>query len=276
MHLIDGKALAATIREEVKREVNELGLTPRLHVMMVGSDPASHLYVSLKKKAGEEAGITVDVHGLEATVSQEKLLEVLETWNNDAAVDAILVQVPLPYGFDQDAITSAISPQKDVDGFHPDNVAALLRGELTMVSPVHEGILRLIAQTDLKVSGSQAVILANSKTFAEPLARLLSTAGASADILDPDNLDRELLSNADIVIVAIGRAGFVHPSLTKDGAVIIDVGTNKNEAGRVCGDADFEAYQNTDSWITPVPGGVGPMTIALLLRNVLTLAKRRA
>ncbi len=275
MHPIDGKALAATIREEVKREVSGLGLKPRLNVMMVGSDPASHLYVSLKKKAGEEAGITVDVHGFEATVSQEKLLETLESWNDDTAVDAILVQVPLPYGFDQDAITSHVSPQKDADGFHPDTVAALLKGEPTIVSPVHEGILRLIAQTDLKVSGSQVVILANSKTFAEPLARLLTTAGASVDTLDPDNLDRELLAAADVVIVAIGRAGFVHPSLTKAGAVIIDVGTNKNEAGRVCGDADFEAYQNTDSWITPVPGGVGPMTIALLLKNVLTLAKRR-
>jgi methylenetetrahydrofolate dehydrogenase (NADP+)/methenyltetrahydrofolate cyclohydrolase len=276
MHLIDVKALAATIREEVKREISELGLKPRLNVMMVGSDPASHLYVSLKKKAGEAAGITVDVHGFEATVSQTALLETLEAWNNDATVDAILVQVPLPHGFDQDAVTSHISPQKDVDGFHPDNVAALLKGEPSIISPVHEGVLRLIAQTELKVSGSQAVILANSKTFAEPLARLLTTAGASADILDPDNLDRELLSSADIVVVAIGRAGFVHPSLTRDGAVIIDVGTNKNEAGRVCGDADFEAYQNTDCWITPVPGGVGPMTIALLLRNVLTLAKRRA
>ncbi len=276
MHLIDGKALAATIRDEVKREVAELGLKPRLNVMIVGGDPASHLYVSLKKKAGEEAGIKVDVHGFEATASQEQLLEMLEAWNNDPEVDAILVQVPLPYGFDQDVVTSHIAPSKDVDGFHPDNVAALLKGEPSIVSPVHEGILRLIAQSDLKVSGSLAVILANSKTFAEPLARLLSTAGASVDILDPDNLNRDLLAAADIVVAAIGRAGFVHPSLTKEGAVIIDVGTNKGDDGRVRGDADFEAYSKTDCWITPVPGGVGPMTIALLLRNVLTLAKRRA
>ncbi|MCK9360925.1 bifunctional 5,10-methylenetetrahydrofolate dehydrogenase/5,10-methenyltetrahydrofolate cyclohydrolase [Patescibacteria group bacterium] len=276
MYLIDGKTLAATIREEVKQEVAGLGLKPRLNVMIVGGDPASHLYVSLKKRAGEEAGINVDVHGFEATASQEQLLETIEAWNNDPEVDAILVQIPLPYGFDQDAVTSKITPHKDVDGFHPDNVAALLKGEPSIVSPVHEGILRLIAQTDLKISGSLAVILANSKTFAEPLARLLSTAGASVDILDPDNLDRTLLAAADIVVTAIGRAGFVHPSLTKDGTVIIDVGTNKTDAGHVRGDADFDAYKNTDCWVTPVPGGVGPMTIALLLRNVVTLAKHRA
>lgn len=267
MHLIDGKALAASIREEVKQEVKELGLAPLLKVMIVGDDPASHLYVSLKKKAGEEAGIRVDVHGFEATVPQEQLLATLDEWNADEAVDAILVQVPLPRGFDQDAITLRINPEKDADGFHP---------QTKVVAPVHEGVLRLIAQSDLRMPGAQAVILANSKTFADPLARLLSTAGASVDVLDPDNLDRTLLAEADVVVAAIGRAGFVHPSLTKNGAVIIDVGTNKADDGKTVGDADFEAYKQTDCRVTPVPGGVGPMTIALLLRNVVTLAKQRA
>lgn len=265
MHLIDGKALAASIRAEVKEEVKGLGMTPCLKVMIVGDDPASHLYVSLKKKAGEEVGINVDIHGFEATTTEEQLLTTLDEWNADKQVHGILVQVPLPHGFDQDKITHRIAPEKDVDGFHP---------ETLVIAPVHEGILRLIAQTDLRMPGAQAVVLANSKTFADPLARLLSTAGASADILDPDNLDRDLLAAADIVVAAIGRAGFVHPSLTKDGAVIIDVGTNKGDDGKTVGDADIEAYKKTDSWVTPVPGGVGPMTIALLLRNVMTLAKR--
>lgn len=267
MHLIDGKALAASIRAEVKEEVKGLGVTPCLKVMIVGDDPASHLYVALKKKAGEEVGINVEIHGFEATATEEQLLTTLDKWNADKQVHGILVQVPLPHGFDQDKITHRIAPEKDVDGFHP---------ETLVIAPVHEGILRLIAQSDLRMPGAQAVVLANSKTFADPLARLLSTAGASADILDPDNLDRDLLAAADIVVAAIGRAGFVHPSLTKDGAVIIDVGTNKGDDGKTIGDADIEAYKKTDSWVTPVPGGVGPMTIALLLRNVMTLAKRSA
>lgn len=267
MHLIDGKALAATIRAEIKTEVASSGLTPCLKVMIVGDDPASHLYVSLKKKAGEEVGIKVDIHGFEATVNEEQLLATLDEWNKDETVHGILVQVPLPHGFDQDKITHAIAPEKDADGFHPDTL---------VVAPVHEGVLRLIAQSDLRIPGAQVVVLANSKTFADPLVRLLSTAGASVDMLDPDNLDRELLAQADVVVVAIGRAEFVHPSLTKDGAVIIDVGTNKGDDGKTIGDADFEAYKKTDCWVTPVPGGVGPMTIALLLRNVVTLAKHNS
>lgn len=266
MHVIDGKALATYIRAQVKEDVSALKRAPRLNVMIVGGDPASHLYVSLKKKAGEEAGIRVDVHGFEATIGQEELIRTIESWNIDPDVDAILVQVPLPLGLDADAVVAAINPEKDADGFHPQSTA---------VSPVHEGILRLIAQTDVKLPGSQAVILANSNVFADPLVKLLTVGGASVDVLDPDNLNRDRLKEADIIVTAIGRLGFVHPSLTKDGAVIIDVGTNKTEEGKTRGDADFEAYKKTDSWITPVPGGVGPMTIALLLRNVVELTKRR-
>ncbi len=266
MHVIDGKALAASVREQVKKDVAALKHAPRLNVMIVGGDPASHLYVSLKKKAGEEAGIRVDVHGFESTTSQDELLKTVGSWNIDPDVDAILVQVPLPEDLDADAVVAAIDPGKDADGFHPQS---------PVVSPVHEGVLRLIAQTDIRLPGSQVVILANSHVFADPLVKLLSVGGASVDVLDPDNLNRDLLKDADIVVTAIGRLAFLHPSLTKDGAVIIDVGTNKTEDGKTRGDADFEAYKKTDGWITPVPGGVGPMTIALLLRNVVDLTKRR-
>ncbi|KAA0205661.1 bifunctional 5,10-methylenetetrahydrofolate dehydrogenase/5,10-methenyltetrahydrofolate cyclohydrolase [Candidatus Uhrbacteria bacterium] len=275
MQLIDGKALAASIRKEVASDVRTSGLNPRLNVMLVGNDPASHLYVSLKKKAGEEAGIRVDVHGFEATVDELELLSTIDAWNADPDVDAILIQLPLPYGFDETRIVSRMDPEKDADGFHPKTVEALMTGEPTIVSPVHEGVLRLIAQTDLKMSGAQAIILANSRVFADPLARLLSTAGASADVMSPDDLDRERLKEADIVVTAIGRAGFVHARMVKDDAVIIDVGTSKNDEGKTVGDADFESFRDTDCRITPVPGGVGPMTIALLLRNVVKLAAKR-
>jgi methylenetetrahydrofolate dehydrogenase (NADP+)/methenyltetrahydrofolate cyclohydrolase len=234
--------------------------------MIVGGDPASHVYVSLKKKAGEEAGIRVAIHGFDLPVTQAELETTIDEWNADPNVDGILVQLPLPTGFDADALVNRIDPKKDVDGFHP---------KTTVISPVHEGVLRLIAQTDLKLPGAQAVILANSKVFADPLAKLLSVGGASVDELDPDNLDRDRLKEADIVVTAIGRLGFVHPSMVKDGAVLIDVGTNKTDDGKIRGDADFESFKNTDCWITPVPGGVGPMTIALLLRNVVLLAGSR-
>ncbi len=275
MQLIDGKALAASLREEVAREVRSSGLKPRLNVMLVGGDPASHLYVSLKKKAGEEAGIRVDVHGFEATVDESELLSTIDAWNADPDVDAILIQLPLPYGFDETKIVARMDPAKDADGFHPKTVETLMAGEPTIVSPVHEGVLRLIAQTDTKMAGAQTVILANSKVFADPLARLLSTAGASVDVLDPDDIDRERLQEADIVITAIGRAGFLHASMVKNSAVIIDVGTNKDEEGKTVGDAELASFRETDCRITPVPGGVGPMTIALLLRNVVKLASKK-
>ncbi|HVM90454.1 MAG TPA: bifunctional 5,10-methylenetetrahydrofolate dehydrogenase/5,10-methenyltetrahydrofolate cyclohydrolase [Verrucomicrobiae bacterium] len=267
MEIIDGKAPAAAIRDEIKTEVGRLSRAPHLNVMIVGGDPASHLYVSLKKKAGEEIGVRVDIHGFEATTPQTTLEETVKQWNADADVDGILIQLPLPTGYDADALIATLDPAKDVDGFHP---------KTHMISPVHEGVLRLIAQTDIKLAGSQVVILANSRTFAEPLVRLLKTAGAIVRVMDPDALDRHLLKQADVVVSAIGRLAFVHPSMTKDGAVIIDVGTNKTDEGKIRGDADFEAFKDTRCWVTPVPGGVGPMTIALMLRNVARLAESRS
>lgn len=276
MQFIDGKALAASICEEVADDIKASGLSPRLNVMLVGGDPASHLYVSLKKKAGEDASIRVDVHGFDMDTDESTLLSTIENWNADSDVDAILVQLPLPRGFDESKIVSRMDPAKDADGFHPKTIESLMRGEPTIISPVHEGVLRLIAQTDIKITGAQTAILANSNIFADPLARLLSTAGASVEVLRPDDLDRELLHEADIIVTAIGRAGFIHASMIKDDAIMIDVGTNKNDDGKTVGDIDMHSFQNTNVWMTPVPGGVGPMTIALLLRNVFTLAKRRS
>ncbi len=275
MHLIDGKALALNIRATVADEVRALGFSPQLGVLLVGDDAASKLYVTRKKKAGEEAGIRIDLRHLPAETSDEEVLSLIETWNHNQDVDAILVQIPLPAPHDEHRVIGAIDPAKDVDGFHPKNVEALLAGQGTIIPPVHEGILRLINEAPITVNGSQAVVLANSDVFAKPLVRLLTLAGMFVTAMHPDTLDKDLLKRADVVVIAIGRARFLFPGFTKPDAVIIDVGTNHDETGTLCGDVDIQAYEQTEAWITPVPGGVGPMTIAQLLQNVVRLARVR-
>ncbi len=266
MNLIDGKALAAKIREEVKNDVKASGQHALLKVLLVGDDPASRLYVDLKKKAGLEVGIDVSVEHASATTSQSTLEDLLDEWNANPSVTAILIQVPLPQAFTIDELIKHISPEKDADGFHP--------GNPNIISPLHEGVLRLIAETPIKLPGSQGVIIANSDIFAKPLERLLTIAGVSIDIMSPDDINKTLLADADMVISAIGRPHFLHASLLKDGAVLIDIGTSRQD-GKTLGDFDRESIQKTESWLTPVPGGVGPMTVALLLKNVLRLATLR-
>ncbi len=273
MNIIPGKEIAQKIRDEIKEEIKKLPNPPVLNVLLVGEDPASHLYVSLKKKAGEEAGMKVNLHHLPANTSDGKLLSLVHDWNDDSNVSGILVQIPLPEGHDEDRITKTISPKKDADGFHPAHLEALHRGEVTIIPPVHEGILRLISETPIMLSGSQGVILANSEIFATPLKRLFETAGMSVDVMSPDELDDELLQDADVIVIAVGRLGFLKPKQVKDGVVIIDVGTNKTPDGKTRGDVDTEAFSNKKGWLSPVPGGVGPMTIALLLKNVLKLTR---
>lgn len=266
MHLIDGKALAARLREDIKAEVARLGFSPKLCVLLVGDDPASHVYVSLKKKAAEDVGIRIDIEAIPASVPDETIVRHIEAWNRDADVDAVLVQLPMPDGHDADRVIASIDPQKDADGFHPKS---------SSIPPVHEGILRLINETPLHVNGAKAAILANSDVFANPLQRLFTLAGMNSVIMKPDAIDRAYLATSDVVVTAVGRVNFLHPGMTKRDAVIIDVGTNKTPDGKICGDADTEAYQSRDVWITPVPGGVGPMTIAMLLKNVVALSKRK-
>jgi methylenetetrahydrofolate dehydrogenase (NADP+)/methenyltetrahydrofolate cyclohydrolase len=275
MHLIDGTSLAKHIRARVKEDVATLPRPPKLAVLLVGDDPASHLYVQLKQRAAEEAGILLDLQLLPADISDDALVGIIGDWNRDPAVDAILVQLPLPSGHDADRIVAVIDPAKDADGFHPENVAALRVGDLRIVPPVHEGILRLIAQTPLRIDHAKATILANSSVFADPLAHLLRRAGATVHVMDADQLDRAWLATSDLVVTAVGRLAFLNPTLTKRDAVIIDVGTNKTPEGKTRGDADADAYHDREIWLTPVPGGVGPMTIAQLLANVLALAKRQ-
>jgi methylenetetrahydrofolate dehydrogenase (NADP+)/methenyltetrahydrofolate cyclohydrolase len=273
MKSIDGRALAATIRAELKTKVAVSGLHPKLAVLLVGDDPASQLYVSLKEKAAAEVGITTDIHRLPADTTTEELVHVVETWNADPSVTAILVQLPLPAGQDTDAIINAIDPMKDADGFHPKNVDALVAGTGTIIPPLHEGILRLIAATDVAPNTAKVAIIANSDEFSKPLSYLLGKAGAFIETMRPDDLNREALAKAQIVVIAVGRENFLRRGMVSADTCIIDVGTNQAEDGKTVGDVDAGSLTELDGWLSPVPGGVGPMTIAMLLKNVFHLAE---
>lgn len=272
MHVIDGKALAERLREELGETLKTSGRRPFLAVLLVGDDPASALYVKLKKKAAEEVGIRVEITHKDGTTPAKELIELIQSWNNDTEVNGILVQLPLPAHYDEQAIIDTMDAKKDADGFHPDNVAALYRGEAKVIPPVHEGILRLINQTPARVNGAKTVIIGNSDIFTKPLERLLTTAGAQVTRLGAEAIEDERVKNADILISAVGSPLFIKRSHVKDGAVLIDVGTTKLENDKLAGDVDYTAFQDTDCWITPVPGGVGPMTIAQLLWNVYHLS----
>ncbi len=271
MKLIDGKSLALSIREEVKNEVANLPSPPGLAVLLVGDDPASHLYVGLKEKAAQEAGIKTDIRRVDASTSDDELIATIQAWNTDISIHGILIQLPLPAGHDTDRVITAMDPKKDVDGFHPETIKRLKGGEATVLSPVHEAVLRLIAATNLDPRGKGATILANSQTFAEPLTHLLQRAGFVTAIMDPGTLDGDLLRASDVIVTAVGRPGFLAKDLVKPGAVLIDVGTTKDEHGIVRGDVDAVSLSTIDGWLTPVPGGVGPMTVALLMKNVVRL-----
>ncbi|MDQ7814902.1 MAG: bifunctional 5,10-methylenetetrahydrofolate dehydrogenase/5,10-methenyltetrahydrofolate cyclohydrolase [Patescibacteria group bacterium] len=275
MNLINGKELALSIREGLKKDIASSDLHPKLGVMLVGEDAASNLYVNLKEKAAHEAGIETDIRRLPSTVSDEELVKIIQDWNSDEAVNGILVQLPLPPGHDTDTVTRAVLPRKDADGFHPKNIDALYAGEGFLVPPLLEGILRLIGQSEVIVNLAHTVIIANSEIFAKPLEYLLRKAGSFVQIMHPDEADEEILQAADIIIIAVGRARFLRRSMIKSGACIIDVGTNKDAAGKVVGDVDAENIRDIAGWLTPVPGGVGPMTIAMLLKAVFELAQKQ-
>lgn len=275
MERIDGRTIAAAIRADVKYEIETTGLHPKLAVLLVGDDPASNIYVNLKEKACAEAGIVTDIRRLPADTADAALTDIIRGWNADETVDAILVQIPLPPGHDEDAVIAAMDPRKDADGFHPENAAAIMRGDATLFPPVHEGVLRLVGATDVVMKSAKAAVIANSDTFADPLVRLLERTGCEVTKMPPDDLDRGLVKNADIVVIAIGRAKFLTRDMVKPCACVIDVGTNRTAEGKVVGDADAENLKDVPGWLSPVPGGVGPMTVALLLKNTFDLAKRR-
>lgn len=274
MHEINGKHLAEELRNELKTKLKTMGISPRLAVLLVGDDPASALYVKLKKKAAEEVGIKVDIEHAAADTSEAKLVALIQRWNEDSTIHGILVQLPLPIHHDEQKIIDAMDARKDADGFHPENLEKLYRGEATIIPPVHEGILRLISKAPIRVNGARTIIIGNSEIFTKPLERLLTTAGALVTRLAADQISDERVKVADIVISAVGSPRLIKPEHVRDDAVLIDVGTTKEANGKIAGDVDRSNFKETDCWITPVPGGVGPMTIAQLLWNVYHLSEK--
>jgi len=271
MNIIDGKKIAAEIRAEIKKEITELGITPGLAVILVGADPASHLYVGLKEKAAAEVGIHFEKYLFFATEPEEKIIAKIQELNARPDIHGIIVQLPLPQNYDENKIIAAIDLKKDADGFHPENIKKLLGGAQEIIPPVISGVLKLIESTGTELVNKKIAILVNSEILAKPLQKILE-GNDIATIIAPENITTQI-ADADIVISALGRAKFIIANAIKPGAILIDVGTTRMEDGKTVGDVDFESTAIKAGWITPVPGGVGPMTVAILLQNVLKLAK---
>ncbi|TCS84038.1 bifunctional methylenetetrahydrofolate dehydrogenase/methenyltetrahydrofolate cyclohydrolase FolD [Tepidibacillus fermentans] len=276
--IISGKEVAKTIREELKRETEELkkkGITPGLTVILVGDDPASQIYVNMKAKACEEIGIRSEVIRMDRSTSQDDLLEEINRLNQDVNVHGILVQLPLPKQIDEKLIINAISPEKDVDGFHPVNVGKLAIGENTLLPCTPNGILELIRQTEIEIKGKHAVVIGRSNIVGKPVSFLLLRENATVTMTHSKTKDLPAIAKqADILVVAIGKPEMVTKEYVKPGAIVIDVGTNRLESGKVVGDVKFDEVKEIASFITPVPGGVGPMTITMLLKNTIEAAKQ--
>lgn len=273
--LIDGKKIAANIRAGLKREIDGLRFAPGLGAVLVGDDPGSHIYIRRKEEACAEAGIRFTLRLFPAEAANEDVLAAVAAFNADREIDGILVQVPLPSQLDTDAIIAAIDPKKDADGFHPQNVAALLAGDPRIIPGLASGILELIRDTNTPLAGKTALIIANSTTFSRPLEKVLAGAGLAAKYARPDaSRLTDLAQAADVLITAVGRPGFIRGETVKPGAIVIDVGITR-VGTKVVGDVDAVSVAPVAGFLTPVPGGVGPMTIAMLLTNVVALAKAR-
>ena len=280
MTLIDGKSISAKVKEEIKSVASDLaakGVEPALAVILVGEDAASKTYVASKGKACAACGIRSVAHRLSSDVSEAALLELIENLNEDESIDGILVQLPLPRHIDTNKILEKISPQKDVDGFSAINVGKLTSGLADGFVPCTPlGVMRLLEEYGVQIAGKNAVVLGRSNIVGKPMASLLLNADATVTIAHSKTKDlKQLCADADILIAAVGKAHFVSADMVKQGAVVIDVGINRGEDGKLRGDVDFEAVAPKCSFITPVPGGVGPMTIAMLLSNTIKSAKNR-
>ena len=276
--ILDGKALAAQIRSRVKDQVASLaqrGILPALAVVLAGDNAASKVYVRNKARASEEAGVRSQVFELPASVSEAELLERVRALNADPAVHGILVQLPLPAHVDAHKVLEAVAPAKDVDGFHPEHAAALLAGRPTVLPCTPAGVMRLLQHAGVPLAGRRAVVLGRSDIVGKPLALLLLQSDATVTICHSKSVNLpSITSEADILVTAVGRAKLVGGAMVKPGACVVDVGINRLADGSLAGDVDFDAVKNVAGWITPVPGGVGPMTIAMLLENCLRAASR--
>jgi len=274
--LIDGKSIAATLRAEVAAAVAAAGFTPGLAVVLVGEDPASNVYVRTKDRAAREAGIDTHTIRLPAETAQGDLLAAIQSLNDDPTIDGILVQLPLPCGIDTQAVIEAIDPAKDVDGFHPVNVGHLTDGRPTLVPCTPLGVMKLLRAVNVPIAGARAVVLGRSAIVGRPLASLLLAADATVTITHSRTHDLPAeCRRADILIAAVGKPELVQADWICQGATVIDVGINRLPDGRLVGDVAFDACAAVAGAITPVPGGVGPMTVACLLENTLAAAIRR-
>lgn len=273
MELIDGKALAKTIRENLKLSVDTLkekGITPTLAVIMVGDDKASKIYVKNKSKACEEVGIAYREYLLDENTTMDKLLELIHKLNMDSSIHGILLQSPLPKNLDVNEAFKEIAQEKDVDGFNPINVGKLSLNQDCFVSCTPYGIIKMLEAYNIPIEGANAVVIGRSNIVGKPLLQCLLNKNATVTVCHSKTRNlAEITKKADILVVAMGKAKFVKQDMVKDGAVVIDVGINRNEEGKVVGDVDFEEVSKKASYITPVPGGVGPMTIAMLMNNVV-------
>lgn len=277
MNIIDGKAVSKKVKEAVKAECEQLkakGITPGLAVIIVGEDPASQVYVHNKEVACEACGFHSVKYALPAETTQEELNALIDELNDDNSINGILCQLPLPKHLDDKEVINRINPIKDVDAFHPVNVGAIMIGDYNYLPCTPAGVMELIHSTGVDVSGKKAVVIGRSNIVGKPMAMLLLHENATVEITHSKTQSlADVTKQADILVAAIGKAKFVTADMVKQGAVVIDVGMNRDENGKLCGDVDFEGVKDKCSFITPVPGGVGPMTIAMLMKNTLTAAK---
>ena len=280
MKLINGKEISAAVRAELKETcaafVAKRGYAPGLAVIIVGEDPASQVYVRNKARACEEVGFYSEVHRLPAETTQAELDALIDRLNTDARIHGILVQLPLPVHLDEEEVTLRIDPRKDVDAFHPFNVGRILLGDPVFLPCTPAGVMELLRRSGIDPAGKRCVVIGRSNIVGKPMAMLLLAANGTVTVCHSRTADlASVTREADILVSAVGRAGFVTADMVKPGAVVIDVGMNRDAAGKLVGDVDFPAVSPLCSYITPVPGGVGPMTITMLLRNTLVAAERQ-
>lgn len=281
MQLLDGKALSKKIEDDVAKATASLkertGRVPGLAVVLVGNDPASHAYVGMKKKACDRVGFYSVTHEMPETISQEAVEQTIEMMNGNPNIDGILIQLPLPSHIDTTRLLELVTPNKDVDGFHPYNAGRLMTGLEGFVPCTPLGVMELLAEYNIDLRGKDAVVVGASNIVGKPMAALLLNADATVTVTHIHTKDLTAhTKNADIILVGAGVINLITADMVKEGAIVIDIGINRNDAGRLVGDVDFENVSPKCAYITPVPGGVGPMTIAMLLKNTLTAAEHHA
>ena len=277
--IIDGKALSVKLKNDMKVKVEELkesGINPCLAVIIVGDNPASRVYVNNKKKSCEELGIKSLEFALAAETTEEELLEIIDNLNKDEGVDGILCQLPLPSHICEKNVINSISPEKDVDAFHPENVGHIMIGDYTFLPCTPAGVMEMLKEYEIDVAGKNCVVVGRSNIVGKPMTMLLLKENATVTVCHSRTKDLPSVTRgADVLVSAVGKPGLITADMVKDGAVVIDVAINRLESGKLCGDVDFENVKEKASYITPVPGGVGPMTIATLMKNTVVAAQKR-